>query len=907
MKKVYGWHALRITILGLLLAGSANAATLMVCSGGCVYSSIQDAVNAAASGDTILVQDGIYFENVNVNKKLIMRGIGSPVVDAGGSGSTITLSANGIGLEGFNPIGGGSYPEAGIKVNSSSNTLINNNVSNNGYYGIFLDKSGTNTLIGNNVSNNSAFGINLLSSLNNTLSGNNVSNNYPGGIYLDQSSGNNLSSNNVSNNQDVGIYVSSYSDNNTLIGNNVSSTIPIYWGSGYGIHLVGSNNTLIGNNVSKNIYGIFLPSSSNSILRNNIIYENRYNFGLWNDIDSIFNNQIDTTNIVDGKTVYYIKGARDTVYDSYTNVGTFYCIDCVNITLKNLELKNNGVGIFLWNTTKSKIQNINASNNRDGISLYFSGNNTLSGNYVISNCGDHGYGNGIFLSSSSNSTLSNNNVLNNCDGISLESSSDNNILINNNASSNHARLWTAGISVEYSSNNTLSGNIASDNDGGISLYYSNKNKLQNNNIFNNGLSGISLTGNNNTLTGNLISNNGDYYSSPGISLSFNNNLIYNNIFNNTNNIELYDSNSNNWNITLQSGTNIIGGPYLGGNFWANPDGTGFGQTCSDANSDGICDATYALDPDNIDSLPLSNQRASISFTDPTPANGAILAQNFAYINTIVSGSSTAFIDWDSSLAGWWRFNNESGEKISFFRDWSKSKNNAVCSGENCPSETSGKFGNALGFDGVNDYVDAGNRKILNIKRAITIEAWINPEVAQEKCDGGGNHGVMSKAGGPVNSANWSWQLRYGAPGGCYLGFNFNGDPEGSRWVTVKQNLTPGQWYHIAGTFDGTGIYSYLNGDLMETNKISAIKGYRNRLIIGNDGWGNSFNGKIDEVRIHRRALSPEEIKASYDAGIYGLHRNFTDLAVGSHNYRAYAQNLQGNVNQTEKRTLRWTR
>jgi len=43
--------------------------------------------------------------------------------------------------------------------------------------------------------------------------------------------------------------------------------------------------------------------------------------------------------------------------------------------------------------------------------------------------------------------------------------------------------------------------------------------------------------------------------------------------------------------------------------------------------------------------------------------------------------------------------------------------------------------------------------------------------------------------------------------------------------------------------------------------------------------GNSFNGKIDEVRIHRRALSPEEIKASYGAEIYRLYRNFTDLAV----------------------------
>jgi hypothetical protein len=257
--------------------------------------------------------------------------------------------------------------------------------------------------------------------------------------------------------------------------------------------------------------------------------------------------------------------------------------------------------------------------------------------------------------------------------------------------------------------------------------------------------------------------------------------------------------------------------------------------------------------------------------------------------------------------GWWRFNSESGENHSFFRDWSKRGNNVKCWGENCPAATSGKFGNALGFDGVNDYVDAGNRAILNIKGAITIEAWINPEVAQEKChdEVSGNFGVMSKVGGPTNSTNWSWQLRYGAPGGgCYLGFNFNGDPEGSRWVTVKQNLTPGKWYHIAGTFNGTDLYFYLNGKLTETNKISAIKKYRNQLIIGNDGWANGFNGKIDEVRIHKRALSPEEIKASYNAGIYRLYRNFTDLAIGSYNYQAYSQNLQGNMNQTEKRTFR---
>ena len=52
---------------------------------------------------------------MNVNKQLTLRGIGMPVVDARGSGSAITLAADGIILEGFTATGVASYPEAGIK------------------------------------------------------------------------------------------------------------------------------------------------------------------------------------------------------------------------------------------------------------------------------------------------------------------------------------------------------------------------------------------------------------------------------------------------------------------------------------------------------------------------------------------------------------------------------------------------------------------------------------------------------------------------------------------------------------------------------------------------------------------------------------------------------------------------
>jgi len=75
------------------------------------------------------------------------------------------------------------------------------------------------------------------------------------------------------------------------------------------------------------------------------------------------------------------------------------------------------------------------------------------------------------------------------------------------------------------------------------------------------------------------------------------------------------------------------------------------------------------------------------------------------------------------------------------------------------------------------------------------------------------------------------------------------------------------------------------------------------LKIGGPDLSRYFKGTIDEVRIRNRALSPEEIKASYDAGIYRLYSNFTNLANGVYKYRAYSQNSQGNVKRTGKMTL----
>ncbi len=142
--------------------------------------------------------------------------------------------------------------------------------------------------------------------------------------------------------------------------------------------------------------------------------------------------------------------------------------------------------------------------------------------------------------------------------------------------------WKYGIFYRSAENGSITGNTALNNNQGIRLYSSSGN----------------------TIVNNTASSNSEY----GIVLwsSSKYNTITNNYFNNTDNYKITTSSGNNiWSVPKKAGANIIGGTYLGGNFWAKPDGTGFSETCGDTDGDGICDSSYTLASGNIDYLPLT--------------------------------------------------------------------------------------------------------------------------------------------------------------------------------------------------------------------------------------------------------------------------------------------------------------
>ena len=286
------------------------------------------------------------------------------------------------------------------------------------------------------------------------------------GIYLRVSNNNTISGNNIANNgRGFWLYDSS---NNIIDGNNITEN------TSYGFEFdSSSNNTVSGNDITNSRIGIHLDRSSKNTFRNNDASKNKYNFGVYGSSLSHYIQDIDDSNTVDGKPVYYWVDRRDVAVP--LDAGWIALINCTRMTVKNLDLTNNGQGVLLAFTTNSTISKNNIIGNLIGISLYDSSNNTINGNNITNN------GSGILLDrSSNNNTISGNNIANNWRGIRLDWFSNNNTISGNDIASNDI-----GIYLYWSSKNTISGNNIANNWYGIRLSYSSNNKIYHNDFIDN--------------------------------------------------------------------------------------------------------------------------------------------------------------------------------------------------------------------------------------------------------------------------------------------------------------------------------------------------------------------------------------------------------------------------------------
>jgi parallel beta-helix repeat protein len=265
-------------------------------------------------------------------------------------------------------------------------------------------------------------------------------------------------------NFEYGIYVYLTSHNNIIVDNDIT-------GNSRGIYVRGTdNNTLTGNYVTDNGDGIYLSGTDN-VLRNNQMKDNNYNFGI---IPQPHYNDIDTSNTVDGKPIYYWANQHDRTMP--LDAGCVILINCNNINAQNLTLTNNKEGILLVNTKNSEIKNCSLSNHKSGIRLRISSNINITQNIFTEN------GEGVTVWESTDILVNENQIANNTEsGIELFDTKENNVVSNN-----HISGCSVGIELTASSNNnTITGNTITNCNQAILFTTSTYNTLRNNQMFNN--------------------------------------------------------------------------------------------------------------------------------------------------------------------------------------------------------------------------------------------------------------------------------------------------------------------------------------------------------------------------------------------------------------------------------------
>jgi len=536
------------------------------------YSTVKAAVNDAFEGDIILVSDGTYAEGqIDIFKdNITLIADGQVTLDGWLGGYVLNIMANHVVVDGFDIRNGTTY---GVYVRGSDNIITRNTIVRN-RDGVRLYSS-ENCLVNHNIVASGGDGIDVEYSSNNTISQNRlVSGSFLGGINLWQSSNNTITE-------------------NTMTGGILCGAILLY---------LSENNFIASNNITNNRCGIALVSSPNNVLRNNVLTNNWCNFDPWMpimlDVDISWRgpSDVDTSNTVDGKPIYYWVNVTDRVVPS--DAGCVVLVNCENITAENLDIKNNYNGILLFNSRNILIRRNNITDNWTNFEPWSSGiftfedsyNITITQNNIMTNA------NGLILLGYNN-TISQNNFVNNYDNAIVIS--DNTIVTQNNITGHQGN----GVAI-FGSNCTISSNniVANLN---VAIYARGSNhKIVSNNIIGYGRpfediylcshEGILLwLASNCTVSSNNVIERDD----PGIwTLQASNNMIFHNNFI-KNPEEFYSFESvNTWDNGYPSG----------GNYWSSYAGVDqkHGPNQDQPGADGIGDTPQVLDADNSDRYPL---------------------------------------------------------------------------------------------------------------------------------------------------------------------------------------------------------------------------------------------------------------------------------------------------------------
>lgn len=175
-------------------------------------------------------------------------------------------------------------------------------------------------------------------------------------------------------------------------------------------------------------------------------------------------------------------------------------------------------------------------------------------------------------------------------------------------------------------------------------------------------------------------------------------------------------------------------------------------------------------------------------------------------------------------------------------DSSSYSNNGTLNNMDDSNWVAGKFGNAFSFDGIDDYVNCGNKANFKLTNAFTLEAWIF------KKSNNVDTNIIDYEGWSEEKREYGYALEVLRDGRVSLVIGPGGE---QQKLYSASALSINQWYHVAATFDGSTGCLYINGQLDNWMPMSSPDFTHTwPLMVGSYAGSDwFFNGVIDEVRI----------------------------------------------------------
>ncbi|MEK7654626.1 MAG: LamG domain-containing protein [Patescibacteria group bacterium] len=218
---------------------------------------------------------------------------------------------------------------------------------------------------------------------------------------------------------------------------------------------------------------------------------------------------------------------------------------------------------------------------------------------------------------------------------------------------------------------------------------------------------------------------------------------------------------------------------------------------------------------------------------------------------------------NDGLVGLWSFNGQDMSGVTATDKGSGGNNGTLTNG---PTAIPGIVGQALNFDGSNDYVTIADHATLDLTGSVSMAVWVKHTSSTFK-----DWEAIFTKGDSAYRLHLCGNITFcgGSPTDDAFSVAITGTGCSNNGTTSTVVPALNRWYHVVATYDGSAAKIYIDGVLdAETACTGSISTNAHALYIGEnaESTGRQWTGEIDEARLYNRALSAAEVSVLYRAG-----------------------------------------